>query len=84
MVIVKLENLMLQTAPLGPAAVAEVDSGAVRKENETYLRFRRRGEERVETDLLGLGGGARILLELLLVLLGKLEVVGHLQKKSNF
>ena len=75
---------MLQTAPLGPAAVAEVDSGAVQKENETSLRFRRRGEERVETDLLGLGGGARILLELLLVLLGKLEVVRHLQKRSSF
>ena len=74
---------MLQTAPLGPAAVAEVDSGAVQKENETSLRFRRR-EERVETDLLGLGGGARILLELLLVLLGKLEVVRHLQKRFSF
>ena len=72
---------MLQTAPPGPAAGAGADSGAVRKENETS---RDSGEQKVETDLLGLGGRARILLKLLLVLLGKLEVVGHLQVKSKF
>ena len=35
-VVVKIENLKLQTAPPGPAAVAGVGSGAVQKENKTF------------------------------------------------
>ena len=36
-----------------------------------------------ETDLLSLGGGARTLLQLLLVLLGQLEVIGDLDNTHN-